>query len=177
MNRRWITALAAVVRAMGAGPHGEPPLQVIHAAGSSEPLVTLRDAYRSAGIPACVRPFFKDMAAVYGTADALLCRAGGTTLAELTALGVPSVLVPYPHPRDGHQRENARALVDRGAATLLEEDEMTPQAVATHVAPLLSDQAVRDRRAREARRLGRPDAADRVVDLILELANSGGRPS
>lgn len=145
------------------------PFQVIHATGSEAETAQLLRTYRASGVRACVRPFFTDMAAVYGTADAVLCRAGGTTVAELAAVGLPAVFVPYPHHADGHQRENARALVEHGAAVLLEESEMTPDAVADEVAPLLLDAALRRRRARAARRLGRPDAADRVIDLIVAM--------
>lgn len=145
------------------------PFQVLHAAGSEDDCVLLEKAYATAGLRACVRPFFLDMGAVYGTADLALCRAGGTTVAELAALGLPAVFVPYPHHRDDHQAKNAESLVSRGAAGLVREFELTPQRLVAEVAPMLCDPVRRERRAREMRRAGRPDAADRVVDLILEL--------
>jgi len=101
--------------------------------------------------------------------DAVICRAGGTTVAELTALGIPAVFVPYPHHRDDHQTKNAAALVASGAAALIPESALTPSSLAENVAPLLTDAGRRERRSRDMLRAGRRDAADRVVDLILEL--------
>jgi UDP-N-acetylglucosamine--N-acetylmuramyl-(pentapeptide) pyrophosphoryl-undecaprenol N-acetylglucosamine transferase len=163
MNERVFRGLAALRDAVGA------PFQVIHSTGSLEDAVEAERAYFGAGIVACVSPFFVDMGAVYGTADVVLCRAGGTTVAELAALGIPPVFVPYPHHGDAHQSKNAEAYVKSGAASLVEETALSPEMLAEHVAPLLADPARRARRARAMRRMGRPDAADRVVDLILEL--------
>jgi UDP-N-acetylglucosamine--N-acetylmuramyl-(pentapeptide) pyrophosphoryl-undecaprenol N-acetylglucosamine transferase len=163
MNERVFQGISALRDAVGG------PFQVIHATGSLEDAVTAERAYHASGIVACVSPFFVDMGAVYGIVDVVLCRAGGTTVAELAALGIPAVFVPYPHHGDAHQSKNAEAFVKTGAATLVEESALTPEMLSQHVAPLLADPARRARRARAMRRMGRPDAADRVVDLILEL--------
>ena len=82
-------------------------------------------AYRSAGVTARVAPFIDDMAAAYAWADVVICRAGAMTIAELAAAGVASILVPYPHAVDDHQTANAKFLVERGAAVLLPQREMT----------------------------------------------------
>lgn len=169
LNQRFVRALGPLQAATYEPGAERAAFQVIHAVGNHEPVEPYVAAYRRFGITACVRPFFHEMGAVYGTADVLLCRAGGTTVAELTALGKPAVLVPYPHHGDAHQRENALPLVEKGAATLLEEEDMTPEAIVEHLAPLLRDPETRARRARESRRLGRPEAAERVADLVLSL--------
>jgi UDP-N-acetylglucosamine--N-acetylmuramyl-(pentapeptide) pyrophosphoryl-undecaprenol N-acetylglucosamine transferase len=114
------------------------------------------------------------MGAVYGTADVVLSRAGGTTVAELAALGRPAVFVPYPWHGDRHQEANAEPLVRRGAAALVREERLTPVSLAVEVGPLLRDAALRAARAAAARSLGRPDAAARVVDLVLTLAGRRG---
>jgi len=163
MNERVFRGVSALRDAVGG------PFQVIHATGSLEDAATAERTYHAAGIVACVSPFFVDMGAVYGTTDVVLCRAGGTTVAELAALGIPPVFVPYPHHGDAHQTRNAEAYVKSGAASLVEEAALSPEMLAHHVAPLLADPARRARRARAMRRMGRADAADRVVDLILEL--------
>jgi len=163
LNDRVLRGVSALRDAVGA------PFQVVHATGSFEDAVAAERSYHAAGVAACVSPFFVDMGAVYGTVDVVLCRAGGTTVAELAALGIPPVFVPYPHHGDDHQSRNADALVKSGAASLVEEAALSPEMLAHHVAPLLADSARRARRARAMRRTGRPDAADRVVDLILEL--------
>ncbi len=162
LNERFVAALPALVGA------GAWPFQVIHATGGDDDARILK-AYEAAGVRACVRPFFVEMDAVYGTIDAAVCRAGGTTVAELTALGRPAVFVPYPHHADQHQRRNAEALVRAEAASILDEAQATPDALAAVLTPLLKDRALRIAKARGMREMGRPDAADRVVDLILEL--------
>jgi len=178
MNERFAAALPALVASFvppavrhdAGSPRCGPPFQVIHATGSERATSDVLRVYRRLGVRACVRPFFADMAAVYGTADAALCRAGGTTVAELAAVGLPAVFVPYPHHADGHQRENARELVEHGAATVLEESEMTPARVLAAVRPLLCDRAARRNRSRAARRVGRPDAARLVAQMVLALS-------
>jgi UDP-N-acetylglucosamine--N-acetylmuramyl-(pentapeptide) pyrophosphoryl-undecaprenol N-acetylglucosamine transferase len=163
VNQRVIEGIRTLQSATGA------PFQVLHATGSDEDAEEASHEYTEAGIRSCVWPFFTEMDAVYGTVDVVLCRAGGTTVAELTALGIPAVFVPYPHHRDDHQAKNAAALVATGAATLVREDDLSPAALAEHLAPLLADAERRIRRGRDMARAGRRDAADRVVDLILEL--------
>jgi UDP-N-acetylglucosamine--N-acetylmuramyl-(pentapeptide) pyrophosphoryl-undecaprenol N-acetylglucosamine transferase len=153
------------------------PFQVMHAAGTAAESERLEAVYRQNGVRACVRPFFRDMGAVYGTCDVLLCRAGGTTVAELTALGLTAIFVPYPHHRDDHQVENARPMIESGAAELVREDALEPATLCEKITPLLLDAALRARRGRAARRLGRPDAAERVVDLVEELIGQVPGPS
>lgn len=176
LNARVASSLATLVDATGGrGAGGSARFQVIHAAGSPEQAAALAVDYAEARVRACVRPFFEDMGAVWGTADAVLCRAGGTTVAEVAALGRPAVFVPYPHAADDHQLANARPLADHGAATIVREEELTPERVAAEVGRLLADGTLRARRAERARSLGRPDAAARVVDLVLGLAERGER--
>lgn len=117
-----------------------------------------------------IRDFFTPMAAVYPLLDAIVCRAGAMTLAEITAWGIPSILIPYPYATDDHQAGNARAMEGAGAAFLLLEAEATPRRLGNLFAGLLSDAPRRREMAAHARRLGRPDAARRVADRVLELA-------
>jgi UDP-N-acetylglucosamine--N-acetylmuramyl-(pentapeptide) pyrophosphoryl-undecaprenol N-acetylglucosamine transferase len=127
-------------------------------------------AYAEAGLAASVEPFIADMAAAYGWADLVVCRAGASTLAELCAAGVGSVLVPFAAAVDDHQTRNAEYLVDAGAALLLKQD----AALANHLQPLLhellADPARRLAMAQAARKLAKPDAAERIADIILEEA-------
>lgn len=163
LNWRVVAGIAALRDACAL------PFQVLHATGCEDDEDNAAQAYAKAGIRACVRPFFTGMASVYGSLDLAVCRAGGTTVAELAALGIPAVFVPYPHHKDEHQRLNAEALVRRGAASVIDESALTPETLVAEVAPLLGDPTRRERRAREMRLAGRRDAADRVVDLVLEL--------
>jgi UDP-N-acetylglucosamine--N-acetylmuramyl-(pentapeptide) pyrophosphoryl-undecaprenol N-acetylglucosamine transferase len=114
-------------------------------------------------------PFLRDeMLPALAVADLVVGRAGSSTLAEVSALGVPMVVVPYPHAA-GHQRANARALVETGAARLVE-DEAFDAAALLDAATLLDDPAVHVAMSAAARSLGRPGAADAVADLVLAAA-------
>jgi UDP-N-acetylglucosamine--N-acetylmuramyl-(pentapeptide) pyrophosphoryl-undecaprenol N-acetylglucosamine transferase len=94
----------------------------------------------------------------------VIARAGAMTCAEVTALGLPAVLVPYPHAADDHQRRNAEVLVGAGAAELILDPELTGERLAACVERLVGDPGRRGAMAAAARRLGRPDAAERVAD-------------
>ncbi|MEX0658729.1 MAG: undecaprenyldiphospho-muramoylpentapeptide beta-N-acetylglucosaminyltransferase [Egibacteraceae bacterium] len=121
--------------------------------------------------------FVTDMAAAYAAADLVACRAGASTIAELTVLGLPSVLVPYPHATDDHQTANARALADAGAAKLVPDAWLAPRSLVATTEPWLTDDDARAQAAVAARSLGHPDAAQRVADLVARAANrSEGRP-
>jgi len=114
-----------------------------------------------------VEPFIADMAAAYAWADLVVCRAGALTLAEVCAVGVASLLIPLPTAVDDHQTKNARYLVDAGAARLLAQDDGLVPALIEALGALGADAALRGRMAAAARTLARPDAAERVVDMVL----------
>lgn len=145
-----------------------PGAQVIHLTGDRD-LARAVDVWRASGVRHCVASFLEDMSPAYRLASLVLARAGGTTVAELTAFGLPSVLVPYPHHRDGHQRENARALAAAGGARVVEESALDEAAFRATV-ELLGDAPARERMARASAGLGRPDAADRVVGFLERTA-------
>jgi len=108
------------------------------------------------------------MAARYGEADLLVCRAGATTVTELAVAGVGSILVPFPHAADDHQTRNARYLADRGAALLMPQKDLTPRVLADVLRGLTRGKLLE--MARAARAAGKPDAAIRVADYCMELA-------
>ncbi len=141
--------------------------QVTHQAGTRQ-IDALRAAYRAAGVEGELLPFIDDMAERYAGADLVICRAGALTVAELAAVGVASVLVPFPYAVDDHQTGNARFLADAGAAVLLPQTELTPQRLAT-----LLQEMNRERllvMATKARACARPDATARVADICAGLA-------
>jgi UDP-N-acetylglucosamine--N-acetylmuramyl-(pentapeptide) pyrophosphoryl-undecaprenol N-acetylglucosamine transferase len=106
------------------------------------------------------------MPLLLGAADLALCRAGGTTVAELAAVGLPAVLVPLPGAPHDHQTANATALVDAGAAVLLPDDELSPERLMTDLDALLADADRLAGMAKAASSVARPDAADRVASLL-----------
>jgi len=100
----------------------------------------------------------------------IVCRAGATTLAELTAAGRAAILIPLPTATDDHQRKNADALVRQGAARVIDQRELTGARLAEELLGLARDGAARERMAVAARGMARPDAARVIVDKVLELA-------
>ncbi|GGI97191.1 UDP-N-acetylglucosamine--N-acetylmuramyl-(pentapeptide) pyrophosphoryl-undecaprenol N-acetylglucosamine transferase 1 [Alicyclobacillus cellulosilyticus] len=116
-----------------------------------------------------VVPFIHDMPAVLPQASAVVTRAGSSTLAEICALGVPSVLIPSPYVTANHQEHNARRLAEQGAAWMIREAELTPSALWQALATVLHpERAARMREA--ARRLGTPDAVARLYEVVLSVA-------
>ncbi len=129
-------------------------------------------AYANAGIAASVEPFIADMASAYAWADLVVCRAGALTLAEVCATGVGSVLVPFPQAVDDHQTRNAEYLVERGAALLLKQDAALAANLAEVLAELVAAAPRRLVMATAARALARPDAAERVAEIVLKEVSS-----
>lgn len=127
-------------------------------------------AYEAAGVDASVEPFIADMAEAYAWADVVVCRAGALTLAEICAAGVASVLVPLPTAVDDHQTKNALYLVQRRAAVLLKQDGTLAERLAMELRNLLLDSGTRLFMAEAARSLAKLDAADRVADIVLDVA-------
>lgn len=143
---------------------------VVHQTGERH-LEATRAAYAAAGVEAELIAFIDDMAARYAAADLVICRAGAMTIAEISAAGLASVLVPFPHAVDDHQTANARWLADRGAAILLPQRELSPARLASLLASLDRPQLME--MARRARGLGRPDAARAVADCCASLVPGG----
>lgn len=149
-----------------------PPEQrpaVRHQCGSRG-LEEARAAYAQAGVEAEVLPFIEDMAAAYGWADLAVCRAGALTIAELTAAGLGAVLVPFPHAVDDHQTGNAQALVEAGAAELIQERDLDVQKFSARLSALLADRAHLLAMAQAARLLAKPDAAQTIAAACLQAA-------
>lgn len=143
--------------------------QVRHQSGRNQ-ADPLRAAYAAAGVDATVTEFIDDMAEAYAWADLAICRAGALTLAELTAAGLPSILVPFPHAVDDHQTENARFLAEAGAAEMLADDDALVQRLGEALNRARADREALLVIARRARELARPDATARIADLCLECA-------
>jgi UDP-N-acetylglucosamine--N-acetylmuramyl-(pentapeptide) pyrophosphoryl-undecaprenol N-acetylglucosamine transferase len=109
------------------------------------------------------------IADAYALADLVMCRAGSSTLAELALLGKPAILVPSPNVTDNHQEHNARGIEAEGAAVVIVERDLDVKAAVGAVAALMADAAARAKMAEQARRLGRPDTAEQVADLLVGL--------
>ena len=143
--------------------------QVKHQTGSAH-LDDVVKGYKEAGIAADVVAFIDDMAAAYSWADLVICRAGALTVAELSAAGVASILVPLPHAIDDHQTANARWLSDNQAALLLLQQDMTAQSLKDVIMKFQLDRESLMTMAKASRALAKVDAADRVAAICLEVA-------
>jgi len=122
------------------------------------------------GVQGRVERFIDAMDREMRAAGMIVSRAGATTLAEITAAARPSILIPLPTAADNHQLKNAQALQAAGAAELIEQKELTGELLVNRIRALAADKPRRLAMAAAARKLARPDAADRIVDVVLELA-------
>ncbi|MCC6302418.1 MAG: undecaprenyldiphospho-muramoylpentapeptide beta-N-acetylglucosaminyltransferase [Gammaproteobacteria bacterium] len=164
----------ALPRVIAALPAAERP-QIRHQSGRTQAAM-VEQGYAALAVPAEVQPFIDDMAAAYAWADLVVCRAGALTIAELTAAGVGSILIPFPHAADDHQTRNADCLVEAGAGLRLAQD----AALEARLIELLGgfcravaggDRGDILRLAQAARRLARPDSARQVARFCLEAAH------
>ena len=146
-------------------------IRILHQTGA-EDQDRVAAAYVKAGIDADVKAFFHDMASRYGRADLVVCRAGATTVAELTALGKVALFIPYPFAADNHQELNARALVDEGAARMVLEKDLTGGDLAWHLDALAGAPDLLAAMASRSKALGKPDAARTIVDDCYQLVGS-----
>ena len=158
----------AVPKALALIPAAERP-RVVHQSGERN-LAGLRDSYAAAGVEGELVAFISDMAARYAEADLVICRAGALTVSELSAAGMASVLVPFPHAVDDHQTANAKFLADSGAAMLIRQADMNPAQLAALIGTL--DRAKLVGMAEKARALGKPEATRLVAEACVELAGA-----
>ena len=116
-----------------------------------------------------VRPvgYLERMELAYACADLAVCRAGATTVAELTVCGLPALLIPYPHATGRHQEANARALHRAGAAAMMPDEHLSAETLAERIAGMMDDDERMQATAERSRALGRPDAAERLADLVI----------
>lgn len=130
----------------------------------------VHQAYQALGIDAEVSDFIDDMAAAYGAADLVVCRAGALTVSEVAAAGIGALFVPLPHAVDDHQTKNARSLSDSGAAVLLPQSELTAQGLALQLQQLGDNRTQLLAMASRARSLAITDAAERVAECLCAVA-------
>lgn len=144
--------------------------EVWHQSGQAHHETTVQ-AYAEADVSARVEPFIDDMAAAYAWADFVVCRAGALTVAELAAVGLAAILIPFPYAIDDHQTVNGQWLVDNGSAVLMQERDMTIERLASAIASLTNEPARRLAMAQAGRKLARTDADQTVAGALLEVAN------
>jgi UDP-N-acetylglucosamine--N-acetylmuramyl-(pentapeptide) pyrophosphoryl-undecaprenol N-acetylglucosamine transferase len=146
--------------------------QILHLAGQAH-ADRVRKGYQEKNVTARVIDFTADMADVWAVAGVAVSRSGASSCAELTGCGIPSILMPYPHHKDLHQRANAKVLADAGAAVLVD-DEKDAKKNADKLRPilqsLLNDASRRKQMSEATKKLGKPDAAKAVAEAVREIA-------
>ena len=161
-------AVSEVLKQIQSNPSQQKLLKswrIIHITGKSD-YPGISQAYRADRIPALVFPFVDEMENIYGVADLVICRAGANTVAELTALGLPAIYVPYPWASNNHQEYNARWVCDRGAGVLVPDNELSADRFCNCLIELMSDDDKREKLSLASKKLGRPEAARLIVERI-----------
>jgi len=160
LNEAGVAALEALGGTAG-------PLRVRHQTGVTDQ-AAIAEAYRRLGVEARVDAFVDDMGGAYREADVVVSRAGAMSCAEITAMGLPAILVPYPYAADDHQRRNAEIIAAAGGARMILDRDLDGRRLADALSPLLADPHTRGQMADRARALGRPDAAAHVARICID---------
>ncbi|HDK16714.1 MAG TPA: UDP-N-acetylglucosamine--N-acetylmuramyl-(pentapeptide) pyrophosphoryl-undecaprenol N-acetylglucosamine transferase, partial [Nitrospirae bacterium] len=151
----------------------KPHIQFLHQTGEKD-FDFVREFYQARGFKGTVVPFTHDMGDAYAVADLIISRAGATTLAEITACGKTSILVPYPFAAGDHQAVNAKKMWDLGAAQMIPDSELNGRTLADLIKHIFdSPDAIGDME-RTSRSIGRPDATKKIYELIMRVAKKGG---
>ena len=143
-------------------------LKLIHQTGAADE-EQVRAAYLAAGVEAEVGAFFKDMDRVYAQADLAVARAGATSLAELSVMGLPALLIPYPYATDDHQAKNAQFYVAEGGAEMYREAELDAGVLASAIMNVLSKRKKMEQMGAAMRKMSRPAAAEQILNNCMEL--------
>jgi UDP-N-acetylglucosamine--N-acetylmuramyl-(pentapeptide) pyrophosphoryl-undecaprenol N-acetylglucosamine transferase len=164
--RRINQTVAASLEALGEDATG---MAFVHQTGEAD-LEQVRAAYAARGLRAQVAPFFDDMASRYAAADLVICRAGATTVAELSAAGRAAILIPFPYAADDHQVANARVLERAGGARVILERDLAPVGLAAAIREIARTPGLATQMGERARAAGKPDAARVILDRLTALA-------
>jgi UDP-N-acetylglucosamine--N-acetylmuramyl-(pentapeptide) pyrophosphoryl-undecaprenol N-acetylglucosamine transferase len=151
-------------------------IQFLHQTGK-EDYERVRCAYRDLGFKGTVAPFIFEMGEAYAVSDLVISRAGATTLAEITALGKPAILIPYPYATGHHQELNAMKLLEMGAAKVIKPGELSGESISKTIRILYENEAMRLEMQKNSRALGKLDASVRVVDIAMSILKNKGEKS
>lgn len=160
INMAVVDALPLLTRMEG--------LRFVHQTGAADE-IPVRTAYENLGITATVGAFFEDMDRKYLQADLIICRAGATTVAEITAIGKAALFIPFPFAADDHQKLNAAALSSSGAAELIDQKDLNPEDLARRIDRYAVDREALKKMALKAQEFGKPEAARLIVDDIYRM--------
>jgi UDP-N-acetylglucosamine--N-acetylmuramyl-(pentapeptide) pyrophosphoryl-undecaprenol N-acetylglucosamine transferase len=145
------------------------PMQIVHQTGARNYEEAAVSANNQGWANYHVRPYLDEMADAYAAADLALCRCGSSTIAELTAVGLPAILIPYPFAHGDHQKLNAKVLEGRGAGILIDEENLTSEVLVETIKRLVGSSEEITRMSDASKGLGRPGAAAEIADLAVQL--------
>jgi UDP-N-acetylglucosamine--N-acetylmuramyl-(pentapeptide) pyrophosphoryl-undecaprenol N-acetylglucosamine transferase len=164
----------AVVEALAALYEAVPELLIVHQTGEKE-YESVARAYLEANVPAEVSPFIDDMPRAFAEADLIICRSGASTVAEITAASKPAIFIPLPTAADDHQRKNAQALVDGGAARIIQQSELTAERLVREVRELLGAPDLLVNMSAATKEFSHPNAAAEIAAMAVRVAGKGRR--
>ncbi len=143
-------------------------IQFLHQTGEDD-YGSVRSSYIAHGYSGTVAPFIYQMAEAYAVADVIVSRAGATTITEITAIGIPSILIPYPYAASSHQEINASRLESNGAAIIIDENHLNGETLAGNIREMVLNESLRNKLRIECMAMGKTDAAKKVVDIALSI--------
>ena len=148
-------------------------IQIVHQTGAAE-AQAVQGVYHDKleshpELRCCVQPFFSTIEEIYSIADVMVCRAGGMTVAEVTACGIPAIFIPLPAQTGNDQVLNAHAVAEKGGAVVLEQGIFTVESLVQNLVTILLDESTHERMVAASRALGKPDASDHIAKSILSL--------
>lgn len=158
----------AFLDAMEYLPDIRDSMKIIHQTGDAD-YISVKETYARKGIKADVFRFIDDMAEAYSLADLVICRAGATSIAEITALGLASILVPYPFAANDHQEINALCLAEKGAAIMMRQNEIIGDALASVIKNLYENSCKLEKIKESAKAFGKPNAAQDIVNSFCQF--------
>ena len=145
------------------------PLQIVHQTGKTG-IENVQAAYSSHGIPHYVSPFFNQVEEIYSIADVMICRAGGMTISEVTACGIPTIFIPLPAAVGNNQVRNAYTVANAGAAVVLEQDNLQPEDIVAELVRITTDEESFQEMKTASLNLGRPKASETIAESIYNIA-------
>ncbi|MFQ5454643.1 MAG: undecaprenyldiphospho-muramoylpentapeptide beta-N-acetylglucosaminyltransferase [Nitrospirota bacterium] len=143
-------------------------ISFIHQTGKKD-YEYIKEEYEKIGFNGRIEPYIYDMAEAYNMADIVISRAGATTIAEITAIGIPAILIPYPYATHDHQRKNAESLADAGAAIVIDDRELSGEVLSGVIRELIDDNMRLKKMKENSRALGNIKAAEEIVELCMKL--------
>lgn len=162
---------SAVIEALAHLSVYAPNIQIIHQTGERD-WQRVKDAYDNVNIKALVRPYFHSIEDIYSVSDLVVSRSGGITVAEITARGLPAILIPYPYAAVNEQAHNAKILERKGAALVIPDSELNGKKLADTIISLINDKNRLAKMAQNSKSLGKPMAAYIIAKSVISLANN-----